>query len=244
MRCFGVQMGDEWSVRPWEAFTETVKSGSSGINLVYGKNAFEVLRERPEQAEHFNHSMSSLSAAMQEPILNAYDFSSIQRLADVGGGHGQMLSAVLHRYPQMKGVLYDLPEVIAGAHGQAHVEDCGSRMQLETGSFFDRVPAGCDAYMMKFILHDWSDEHCIRILRCIGEQLSDDGRVIVLEQIVTSGPEMSAAKLLDLEMLALTDGGRERTEEEFARLFESAGLKLARVIPTQSIVCILEARKA
>lgn len=244
MRCFCIQMGDEWSVRPWEAFTETVKSGCSGINLMYGKNAFEVLRERPEQAEHFNRSMSSLSTAMQESILNAYDFSSIQRLADIGGGHGQLLSAVLHRFPQTKGVLYDLPEVIDGARGRAHVEDCGSRMELEAGSFFDRVPAGCDAYMMKFILHDWSDEHCIRILRSVRQQLPTDGRAIVLEQIVTSGPEMSAAKLLDLEMLALTDGGRERTEEEFAWLFESAGLKLARVVPTQSMVCILEARKA
>jgi hypothetical protein len=142
----------------------------------------------------------------------------------------------------MTGVVYDLPEVVAGARGQEHVARCGQRLQLEAGSFFERVPSGCDAYIMKFILHDWSDEHCRTILQRIRQQLPPHGRVLVIEQIVAPGADLSFAKLLDLEMLALTIGGRERTHAEFEGLFSSAGLELARVVPTESPVSILEAR--
>jgi hypothetical protein len=143
----------------------------------------------------------------------------------------------------MTGVVYDLPEVVAGARGQEHLAALGERMRFEAGSFFERVPAGCDAYMMKFILHDWSDEHCRTILQRVREQLPTDGRVLAIEQIVMPTAELSFAKLLDLEMLALTVGGRERTQAEFEALFSSAGLRMTRVVTTESPVCILEARR-
>jgi hypothetical protein len=243
-RYTAMQMGDPWSTRPWEHFVDTIRTGTDGVTHAFGKNAFELLAEEPEQAEHFNRSMSAYSGAMTDAILAAYDFSSIKRLADVGGGHGKLLSAVLNQNPGMTGVVYDLPEVVAGAHGQEHLQACGDRISFEAGSFFDRVPSGCDAYMMKFIIHDWSDEHCRTILKNIRQQLSVDGCVLVLEQIVKQTPELSLAKLLDLEMLALTVGGRERTEAEFAELFASAGLKLTQVFPTTSPLYILEARLA
>ncbi len=242
LRSFAIQLGDPWSTRPWERFTDTIRTGEDAVSQVFGKNAFELLAEEPEQAEHFNQSMSGLSASMMDALLAAYDFSPIRRLADVGGGHGKLLAAVLNRYPQMTGVVHDLPEVVAGALGQDHVAGCGGRIQFESGSFFERVPSGCDGYMMKFILHDWSDEHCRTILHCIREQLPAHGRVLVIEQIVTSSAGLSFAKLLDLEMLALTVGGRERTQGEFEELFSSVGLELARVVATESPVCILEAR--
>ena len=242
MRHTAIQMGDPWSTRPWEHFADTIRTGIDGVTQAFGKNAFELLAGEPEQADHFNRSMSGYSAAMIEAILAAYDFNSINRLADVGGGHGKLLSAVLDQNSTMTGVVYDLPEVVAGAPGQEHLRGCAYRISFEGGSFFERIPSGCDAYMMKFILHDWSDEHCKAILRCIREQLPANGRVLVIEQIVNEAPGLSFAKLLDLEMLALTVGGRERTEAEFAELFACAGLKLARVYPTESPVCILEAR--
>jgi O-methyltransferase domain len=244
MRYTAMQMGDPWSTRPWEHFADTIRTGIDGVTQAFGKNAFELLAEEPEQAENFNRSMSGYSAAMMDAILAGYDFSSIRRLADVGGGHGKLLSALLSRYPEMTGVVYDLPEVVAGALGQEHLAHGGHRMSFEAGSFFERVPSGCDAYMMKFIMHDWSDEHCKTILRRIREQLPANGRVLVIEQIVTSSPDLSFAKLLDLEMLALTLGGRERTAAEFAELFASVGLMLTRVVSTQSPVSILEARAA
>ncbi len=241
-RYLAIQFGDPWSTRCWERFTDTLKTGVDSVTLTFGKNVFELFAEEPEQAEHFNRSMTGLSAFLTEPILRAYDFSSIHRLADVGGGHGRLLAAVLNENPLMKGVVYDLPEVAAGAPGQPHLADCAGRIEFEAGSFFERAPSGCDAYMLKFILHDWSDEHCKTILRCIRQQLPPDGRVLVIDQVVNDDPAPSPVKLLDIEMLALTVGGRERTEAEFRGLFASAGLKLAKVFRTDSPVCILEAR--
>ncbi len=244
MRYTAMQMGDPWSTRPWEHFAGVVRTGIDGVTQAFGKNAFELLAEEPEQAEHFNRSMSGYSAAMTDAILAGYDFSPIRRLADIGGGYGKLLSAVLSRNPEMTGVVYDLAEVVASALGEEHLNGCAHRITFEPGSFFERAPSGCDAYMMKFILHDWSDEHCKTILQHVRQQLPAHGRVLVIEQIVNSTPELSFAKLLDLEMLALTIGGRERTEPEFGELFASAGLKLRQVFPTASPVCILEARVA
>ncbi len=241
-RYFAIQLGDPWSTRSWERFTDTLRTGENALSQVYGKNAFELLADEPEQADHFNRSMSGLSAWMTDALLDAYDFSAIHRLADVGGGHGRLLAAILNRNPHMAGVVYDLPEVVAGARGQEHVVRCGERLELEAGSFFERVPGGCDAYMMKFILHDWSDEYCRAILQRVRQQLPAHGRVLAIEQIVTSATDLDPAKLLDIEMLALTVGGRERTRAEFAQLFSSAGLELTRVVATESPVCILEAR--
>ncbi|MGI8959757.1 MAG: methyltransferase [Bryobacteraceae bacterium] len=244
LRYFAIQLGDRWSTRAWEHFTDTVRTGEDGVTKAFGKNVFELFAEEPEQAEIFNRSMTSLSAAMLEPIVNAYDFSSINRLADVGGGRGMLLASVLTRYPQMRGVLYDLPEVISGAIREPHFSTCEERVELEAGNFFDRVPSGCDAYMMKFILHDWSDDHCRTILNLIRRELPQNGRVLVCEQVVTDSPKPTPAKFADIEMLAFTIGGKERTAAEFSDLFASAGLRLLQVIQTESPVCVLEARSA
>ena len=242
MRYFAIQLGDPWSTASWEHFPQTLRTGQDSVSLTYGKNVFDFFAEQPDQAETFHRSMTGLSAGMTDAIVSAYDFSCICRLADVGGGHGMLLASVLDRYPAMQGVVFDLPEVVSGALSQPHCRRSAYRMQVESGSFFERVPAGCDAYMMKFILHDWSDDHCRKILSCIRQQLPADGRVLICEQVVSNDSAISPAKLLDLEMLAMTVGGRERTVNEFATLLTSVGLRLTRVFPTASLVCILEAR--
>ena len=241
-RYLAIQLGDQWSTRPWEHFTDTLRTGVDGVTQAFGKNVFELFAEEPEQARTFNLSMTSLSAVMMDALVNAYDFSSIERLADIGGGHGMLLASILNRYPEMRGVVYDLPEVVVGALSQSHFAQCGDRIQIEAGSFFDRVPAGCDAYMMKFILHDWSDDFCRKILGRIREQLPAYGRVLIFEQIVTADSALSPAKLIDLEMLAVTVGGKERTANEFGKLLSSAGLQLTQIVQTESPICILEAR--
>lgn len=244
LRYLAIQLGDEWSTRPWEHFTATVCTGEDGVTKAFGKNVFDLLAERPAEAETFNRSMTNISAALVDAVVDAYDFSGIERMADVGGGHGKLLAAVLQRYPQMKGVVYDLPEVVAGAVGKAHFAGCEERVEFAAGSFFERVPTGCDAYIMKFILHDWSDEHGRGILRQMRQNLPAHGRVLICEQIVADDAGPSPAKFLDLEMLALTVGGRERTEEEFRELFQSAGLRLTRVVRTAGPLCVLEAQPA
>jgi hypothetical protein len=242
LRPFAIQLGDAWSTRPWEHFTETVRTGVDGVTQAFGKQLFELLAEEPEQSEHFNQSMTALSAAMLEPILRAYDFGGVRRAADVGGGHGKLLASILKRYPEMTGVVFDLPEVVAGACGRAHLAGCEDRIEFEAGSFFERVPAGCDAYLMKFILHDWSDTHCETILRAIRKEMRPESRLVVIEQLVTPDTRLCPAKLLDIEMLALTVGGRERTEAEFREMFAGAGMRLTRVARTESPVSVLEAR--
>ena len=146
----------------------------------------------------------------------------------------------MQRYPDMQGVLFDLPEVVAGVP-EERLKAGGDRLRVEAGSFFEQVPQGCDAYMMKHIIHDWSDEHCRMILRLVREQLPAEGRVLVCEQVMPDGPGPSPTKMLDIEMLVMTVGGRERTPQEFAALFASAGLKLGRVVTTPTPICVIEA---
>jgi len=244
LRYSAIQMGERWSTRAMEHFTDTVRTGQDGITKAFGKNVFELFSESPEEAEVFNKSMTAFSSVVVDPIVAAYDFNWIDRMADIGGGHGYLLASILKSNPQMHGVVYDLPEVVFGGAGKSHFNGCKGRVEFEAGSFFERVPSGCDAYIMKFILHDWSDEHCRKILNLIREQLPPHGRVLVCEQVLDPGPAPSPAKLLDIEMLAMTVGGKERTAAEFSDLFASAGLRLVRIVETESPVCILEARLA
>jgi hypothetical protein len=173
-------------------------------------------------------------------ITDAYDFSGISRLADVGGGHGALLAAILHRYPDMQGVLFDRAEIVEGVP-KDRFTGCEGRAAIEAGSFFERVPSGCDAFIMKHIVHDWGDEQCRTILRLMRDALPADGRVLVCDMVVSGDPGPSPAKMLDIEMLVMTVGGKERTEEEFRDLFASAGLKLNRIVPTERPICVVEA---
>jgi len=244
LRYSAIQMGERWSTRAMEHFTDTVRTGQDGISQAFGKNVFELFAESPEEAAVFNKSMTAFSSVVVDPIVAAYDFSWIDRMADVGGGHGYLLGSILKSNPQMRGVVYDLPEVVFGGVGSQHFKGCEGRVEFEAGSFFERVPSGCDAYIMKFILHDWSDDHCRKILSLIREQLPLHGRVLVCEQVLDPSPTPGPAKLLDIEMLAMTVGGKERTASEFGELFASAGLRLVRIVETASPVCVLEARLA
>ena len=236
---------DEWSTRAFEQLPNTLKTGVDGVTAAYGKGAFDLLGELPEQCDTFQKAMSDLSQMEAEAILVAGDFSGITRLADVGGGHGTLLARILLANPSLKGVLCDLPEIAGQALSGGHFAGCEERVEIVPGSFFDAVPAGCDAYLLKHIIHDWSDELCQRILILIRDRLAahaPQGRVIICEMLVPDGPEPAPAKMLDIEMLALTGGGRERTVGEFTALLGAAGLKLERIVPTHSPMCLIEAR--
>ena len=188
----------------------------------------------------FQRAMSNFSVVAAQAILDTYDFTGIRRLADVGGGQGVLLASILKRYPQMQVILYDLPEVVDGVP-QDRFAGCGGRVSIESGSFFERVPAGCDACVMKHIIHDWNDDHCRPILSLMREQLPPNGRVLICEMVIGDDPGPAPAKMLDIEMLVMTVGGKERSTEEFRDLFASAGLRLSRIVPTTSAVCIVEA---
>ncbi len=233
---------DEWRHRAFEHFTETLRTGVNGVELAYGKPVWSYFDDRPDQGRTFNEAMTSFSRASGSAILEAYDFSGIARLADVGGGHGLLLASILRKYPQMHGVLFDRAPVIEEARQAGHFAGLESRMVFEAGDFMQSVPSGCDAYVTKHIVHDWHDAGCIKILSMMRERLPAHGRVMVCDMVVNETPEPSPAKLLDIEMLACTEGGKERTEGEFAALFSAAGLRLERIVATQGPVCVVEAR--
>jgi hypothetical protein len=241
IRYLAMAWGDSWSTRAFERFTDSVRTGIDATTLAFGKNSFELFKDIPEQAETFHRAMTSLSVFIGAGVTQAYDFSEITRLADVGGGHGMLLAGILNQYPALQGVLYDLPEVVTGAAAHNTFAQCGERVCIESGSFFERVPAGCDAYILKSIIHDWDDPRSQRILTLIREQLPAHGRVLVCEMVVPDSPAPAPAKFLDLEMLALTAGGKERTAQQFAELFASAGLHLTRIVPTNTPYCVIEA---
>ena len=174
--------------------------------------------------------------------LDAFDFGDIRVLIDVAGGHGRVLTSILQRYPAMRGVLFDLDHVIAGAGPLIAESGVGDRCTTVSGDFFASVPAGGDAYIMKHIIHDWDDDRSLTILRNIHNRLSGvtNGRVILLESVVQPGNVADFGKLIDMEML-LIPGGRERTADEFAALFARAGFELTRIVPTASALSVIEA---
>lgn len=232
--------GDEWTTRAYEHFANCVRTGEDGVTKAYGRNMFELLAEQPDQANTFHRAMTNSSAVSSQAILETYDFSGIQRLADIGGGHGLFLAGILRQYPHMQGLLYDLPEVLATIP-PSQFAGCEGRIHVESGSFFARAPEGCDAYVLKHILHNWSDEKCIKILMLLREQLPAHGRVLICEMVIQSDPAPTPAKMLDIEMLLLTVGGKERSSEEFRDVLVSAGLRIGRIVATPSPLCVLEA---
>lgn len=224
----------------WERLDYSLETGKPCFDEVFDKQVFDYFQEDKETAEIFHGAMSSFSTMTGHAVAEAYDFSGINKIADLGGGHGALLSTIIAQNPNMRGVLFDLPEVVQGAE----LGDLKDKIDIESGSFLEGVPQGADAYIMKHIIHDWDDERSIAILNHCRESMSDNGKVLVVDMVITDAPESAFGKLIDIEMLAMTPGGRERTAEEFEALFAQAGFKVARIIPTQSPVCIVEGVKA
>jgi hypothetical protein len=221
----------------------TVKTGQPAVERVTGKPVFDLFAAETDDSRLFNDAMTSMSAAVVPAVLDAYDFTDIGVLADVAGGHGHVLASILREYPGMRGILFDLEHVVAGAGGHLSRMGVADRCESIAGDFFTRVPAGADAYLMKHIIHDWDDEQALAILGNIRTALAGrpTGRVLLIEAIVPPGPQPDLSKLIDLEMM-LMPGGRERTEEQFAALFTHAGFELTRIVPTESPLSLIEAR--
>lgn len=224
----------------WAALEHAVRSGEPSFAHVHGMPIFEYLAAHPETARRFDEAMVDSSRLMNEALVEAYEWNQFDTLVDVAGGAGSTLAAILRANPRLNGVLFDLPHVIE--RGRMHLAEQGvaSRCRTETGSFFDAVPPGADAYFMKHIIHDWGDEDCLRILAQCRTAMPDRARLLVCEKVVPPGNEPSLAKMMDLVMMALTQGGRERTEQEFRDLFNQASLRMLRIVPTRTENAILE----
>ena len=234
---------DPFHFRVYAELMHSVVTGQPALEKVTGAKAFEYFSRDPGENERFNNGMTSMSAAVIPAVLKAYDFSGIGRLVDVAGGHGMVLASVLREYPRMRGVLFDLDHVVAGATPLLERAGVTDRCDVQAGDFFAAVPSGGDAYIMKNIIHDWDDDRAVAILKNVAHVLRDrpEGRVILLEMVLQPGNAPDLGKVGDLEMLVMP-GGRERTADEFGALFARAGFELTRIIPTESPMCIVEAR--
>ena len=242
MRDYAIMMGEDWI---WQAYGElmhTVKTGEIAHDKVQGMSSFEYYAQNEEVGKIFNRAMTNLSLLSAPAIVEAYDFSGIGKLIDIAGGHGLLLAAILKANPHLQGVLFDLPFVIEGAGELLENEGVATRTEKVSGDFFESVPAGADAYLMKHIIHDWNDEQSVKILQNIRRAMNEDGKVLIAEMVVPDGNEPSPAKGLDLVMLTI-EGGKERTAEEYRKLLAAAGLSLSRIIPTRSPFSIIEAVK-
>ena len=238
-----------WMLEPahWRVYGElmySVNTGKTAWDNVYGEPIFESLfGSMRDLGEVFNQAMTSFSRQTIPAILAAYDFSPFGTIADIGGGHGHLLGAILKEYPAANGILFDMPVVLDGALPM--LESCGvrDRVDLVSGDFTEAVPVVADCYLLKHIIHDWLDDKNKTILGNIRASMPDSARVLIIDGIIPPAGEPSFAKLLDLEMLMLP-GGKERTEEEFRTLLESSGFRMTGAIRTPSPSSIIEAVKA
>jgi O-methyltransferase domain/Dimerisation domain len=233
---------DPLHLKTYGELMHSVRTGQPAVEKVVRMPVFDYFARDPALSDVFNNAMTMFSALVIPAVLEAYDFSGIKILVDVAGGHGHILTSILQKYPDMRGVLLDIEHVIAGAGPLIAKAGVSDRCRTEIGDFFKAVPAGGDAYIMKHILHDWDDDRAETILRNIRVALDGkpDGRVILIEAVIAPGNQPDLSKFIDLEMLMLP-GGRERTAEEFASLFGRSGLKLTRIVPTKSPLAVVEA---
>jgi hypothetical protein len=232
--------GDSSLWQAWSGLEHSVRSGEPSFTHIHGSTIFDYLAAHPESARRFDEAMVNSSRLINEALVEAYEWSQFATLVDVAGGVGSTLAAILRANPALQGVLFDLPHVIERGRIYLTQEGVAPRCRTETGSFFDSIPPGADAYFMKHIIHDWDDEDCIRILQRCRAAMPDHAKLLVCEKLVPTGNEPSFAKTMDLVMMVMTHGGMERNEQQFRDLFARAGLRLIRVVPTRAENSILE----
>jgi ubiquinone/menaquinone biosynthesis C-methylase UbiE len=231
----------EWRWRAYGHLTHSVRTGEPAFRQAHGCGLWEYLDREPDAAMMFTESMARVAWANAAAIVHTYDFSRVQRLVDVGGGHGVLVRAVLEANPQMRAVVFDLPGVIKAT--RTYLADAGlaDRCEAVAGDFFETVPDDGDAYMLSWILHDWDDRSAVRILANCRAAMRAGGRLLAVEMVVPSAAEPRSSpdldrlvKASDLEMLAVV-GGRERTAAEYRELYRSAGFELTRILSLDAL---------
>jgi len=234
--------GEEWQWEPWRKALQSIQTGEPVFPEMFGKDLWHYFQDdNPEAGKRFQRAMSSQSRQFELAIARGYDFSTARSIIDVAGGRGSLLATILQMYPAIHGTLFDREPVIEMARQSNFVDGLQDRVTLVSGNFFEAVPSGADVYILKQIIHDWEDPECLQILSNCREAMHADGRLLVIDEIITPGAKIpSVIALIDLQ-LQLLMRGRKRSVAEHRSLFEAAGLQLTQVWPTDSTYTILEA---
>jgi ubiquinone/menaquinone biosynthesis C-methylase UbiE len=243
LRWFAMTELGEEHYPAWGELMHSVRTGEIAFDKAFGEPVWEFFGKNPENARIFNNAMSGMTAQAEQALHAAYKFEGINTIMDVGGGHGGLITSILERNPEMRGILFDSPQVVEGAKPKLEGAGLADRCQIVGGNFFESVPSGSDAITMKWIIHDWNDEQSITIMKNCARALPENGKLILVEAVVPPGDEMHFAKFIDLNMLVIT-GGKERTEEEFGKLYEASGFNLTRIVATESPFSVIEGKKA
>ncbi len=227
---------------PWGELMRSLKTGLPSFDHVFNMPVFEWFGNNPDRAKIFNGSMSEMTNLVEPAVLEAYDSSCCGTIVDVGGGHGGLIASILKKHANLRGVVYDSPQVVAGASALFKKLGVEERAMAVGGDFFKSVPVGGDTYLMKHIIHDWYDDKCTTLLKHCYGVMKPGGKVLIVDQVLPEGNAPSIGKFTDLLMMVIP-GGMERTEGEFKALLIGAGFKFSRVVPTKSMVSVVEAVK-
>jgi hypothetical protein len=230
----------------WHAYEElmySLETGRPGFDKAFGMPVFEYLAAHPDEASLFSETMIGVHGEEPATVAAAYDFSRFGTVVDVGGATGNLLCAILARHPNPRGVLFDLPHVVRDAPALLRTKGLAGRVSIESGSFFETVPEGGDAYVLSHVIHDWTEKQCLTILGHCRDAMRPSARLLLVEMALPDGDAFHPGKLLDMTML-VAPGGQERTAKEYGELLGKAGLRLERVVPTTSAVSVVDAVRA
>lgn len=231
----------------WGDLLHSVRTGEPALNHVFGMGSFEYFAQHPEEAAVFDEAMGAFTAMVAIAVAAAYDFSRFGTIIDVGGGEGALLAGILRANPALRGVVFDMPRVAEGANETIAAAGLGDRCEFVGGDFFEAVPGGGDAYILKHVIHDWDDARAVRILRNCRRAMKAEGKLLIVEGVYPERIDQSVvsrgAAANDVNMLVCT-GGRQRAEAEFRALFDAAGFELTRIVPTQAMSSVIEGVRA
>jgi len=225
----------------WGQLGYSIRTGETAFKHVHGLDVWDYRKQHPTANAIFNAVMTSGSALQADAITAAYDFSGFGTLMDVAGGHGLLLTTILSANPTLRGILAEQPHVVASAGPIMEQSEVADRCTVVAVDFFASVPSGADAYILKWIIHDWDDDRALAILTNCREAMGPNGTLLLAEAVIPPGDTPSPGKFMDLQMMVIP-GGQERTEAEYRALFEAAGFRLTRIVPTRSPLSVIEGK--
>jgi SAM-dependent methyltransferase len=240
MRNMAITCGEEYYYYPFGKILYTLQTGQPAFHHFHGMDLFEYLTQHPDNAKCFDEAMTEYVSQMHTSFAAVYDFSGVKKVVDVGGGHGTLMKHILKANPTVTGILFDRPSVIEGSKKNIEAAGLSDRCEVVGGDFFESVPSGGDIYILSSIIHGRNNEDSASILRNCHRAMVDNGRLLLGEVVIPTGNEPFFGKIHDINLMIAAEGGGERTEAEFLKLFEMSGFKLTRIIPTQSLGSIVE----